>query len=664
MLRTAKKQKKNPPGKKKELGKNERVVRALCPLIDPDDIPDEEQPPDIETRMIFQCPNGNNCKAIHKPVWRRVWKRKAESGFTNPYDHLVRCYGSVEALTAAYETKVGATSAGGASSGRMESFLSPKRPPVSPTAQDCYEWILLIVLKDVPVTAVEDDTYRRFGKPKTLFSYKRLMNVIRIVTELVEEAITDDIRKCREMGGKAAIVHDGWSTSQNEHYVGLFLSFCIPTKGLKNGMPHIFWTPICVLLACSPMNHHTYGDDDSQAVIDAAIRFNATQHIEFIEHVLDYFKVSLAVVDGVLFVVCQITDNASVMKSIADLLAFPGVGCNNHKFNLDIEDFVDDNCKNLIESVRKTMVSIKTSSILKQRMKTKRDLQPIFYNDTRWYGKYLMLDRWLELRDYALEVNAELDRENYKKKCRIKINGSPEFLNRVKKYTRYFESFHKIHCAMQTQLITLRESRQNLKALLAVLDADKTEDNPLFGCNMEPTRIQDDASIVHSPDFETGVVKIQAGMQHTLTDAEKVAVRDLRKSDVQAEDQAVDADAGAVQIDPGSQSPSTVARLQEQKQMIAREAADEYVDCSFILGSVAIVERLWSLSGHILTSERTRLLPINLESLLFLKVNRRYWDEHTVQKAMDILKTRERAARAAAKAAPVAARANSDDESD
>lgn len=307
------------------------------------------------------------------------------------------------------------------------------------------------------------------------------------------------------------------------------------------------------------------------------------------------------------------------------------------------------------------MVSIKNSAKLKQRMKSKIDLQPLFYNDTRWYGKYFMLDRWLKLRECALEVNSELDDIDFKpRKCRIKIDATDVFHSRVKKYAGYFECFHKIHCELQTQMITLRESRQKLRALASVLEADKTPDNPLFGCAMVPRYIQDDAAIVSNPHFETGVVKIQALLQHTLTDAEKLAVRDLRRGE-RDEDAVQPVQDGQPAIDPGSQSPSTVARLQEERQMMVQQTADDYVDCSFILGSVAIVERLWSLSGHILRPERSRLLPINLEALLFLKINKRYWDEHLVQKALDIVMERERNARAAKKAGTVEAKQDEDE---
>lgn len=249
MLPSKKKKRKNAPGKHQSKGKKEKVVLALCREINPDEIPEEEQPDDMDDRIVFECPMGSNCSAIHREIWSRVWKRKSDAGgYSNPYSHLKNCLGGEDELLKAYDIKVNAAAVDDQpSGGTIESFLSTKRRPVSQTALDCYEWILLIVEKDVPLGVVEDETFRRSGKPQTKFSIKRVSNVIRVLTELVETLIAEDIKKCRDHGGKAAIVHDGWSTDQNEHYLGLFLSFCIPIKGYKWNAPYLLDSHNCTL---------------------------------------------------------------------------------------------------------------------------------------------------------------------------------------------------------------------------------------------------------------------------------------------------------------------------------------------------------------------------------------------------------------------------------
>ena len=59
----------------------------------------------------------------------------------------------------------------------------------------------------------------------------------------------------------------------------------------------------------------------------------------------------------------------------------------------------------------------------------------------------------------------------------------------------------------------------------------------------------------------------------------------------------------------------------------------EYEDVSYINPTSNIVERLFSVGSMILTDIRSRLLPRHFESLLFLKVNRSFWNPLLVSKA-------------------------------
>ena len=56
--------------------------------------------------------------------------------------------------------------------------------------------------------------------------------------------------------------------------------------------------------------------------------------------------------------------------------------------------------------------------------------------------------------------------------------------------------------------------------------------------------------------------------------------------------------------------------------------------CGFVLGSVAEVERVWSMAKHLLGDLRHSMSPIILEALLFLRFNERFWDAELVAKAV------------------------------
>ena len=72
---------------------------------------------------------------------------------------------------------------------------------------------------------------------------------------------------------------------------------------------------------------------------------------------------------------------------------------------------------------------------------------------------------------------------------------------------------------------------------------------------------------------------------------------------------------------------ATLRRLREREQNTAN-SDDPYVNCDFIFGSAAQVEWLWSLAKSILTNQRSSLTPHLFEALLFLKVNKRFWEDN------------------------------------
>lgn len=63
-------------------------------------------------------------------------------------------------------------------------------------------------------------------------------------------------------------------------------------------------------------------------------------------------------------------------------------------------------------------------------------------------------------------------------------------------------------------------------------------------------------------------------------------------------------------------------RLARRRKLIENDS--NYVDCSFILGSVAEVGRMWSVAGNAHSQNRTRETPQSFEALFILKYNSRF----------------------------------------
>ena len=68
-----------------------------------------------------------------------------------------------------------------------------------------------------------------------------------------------------------------------------------------------------------------------------------------------------------------------------------------------------------------------------------------------------------------------------------------------------------------------------------------------------------------------------------------------------------------------------------------------------VVGSAALVERLWSVARYILTYERSNMAPELLEAILFLYYNRDMWSLATVHRAHCALRQEKREERIAEK---------------
>ena len=82
--------------------------------------------------------------------------------------------------------------------------------------------------------------------------------------------------------------------------------------------------------------------------------------------------------------------------------------------------------------------------------------------------------------------------------------------------------------------------------------------------------------------------------------------------------------------------PSISERLAKRRKLIVKN--EQYVDCSFILGSVAEVEGVWSISKYVLSGNRRSMTPQLFEALMFLRFNTRLWDQHLVSIAISSAK--------------------------
>jgi hypothetical protein len=193
----------------------------------------------------------------------------------------------------------------------------------------------------------------------------------------------------------------------------------------------------------------------------------------------------------------------------------------SHRLNLAVKGLYEDidSPENGPEDERRPLTKI--NNLMKHlgnlnprnRLRTFTNLAPVKRNRTRWSSTYSMLKRYLRLYPFLDFTDPVLDI--------FKFQLSPQEHARTVNLVDMFKAAHEATILLQSD-----DTRQiNLLSTRVVFDALRsTYQHPAFERYLAPT-----ASIVHSPNLENAIVKIQRGDAIRLTDAEKVSALTLRK---------------------------------------------------------------------------------------------------------------------------------------
>jgi hypothetical protein len=120
-----------------------------------------------------------------------------KTGFNNPLSHLLTCCGGVEPVLEMFRRsgkKLTQVSIAG--------MLPDHAILPSVQEREILDWVNLCVLKNVPLSAVEDDVYRKVVKHENNYASKTVRQVI-----LAMVLISKDMKDA----GHGALMHDGWT---------------------------------------------------------------------------------------------------------------------------------------------------------------------------------------------------------------------------------------------------------------------------------------------------------------------------------------------------------------------------------------------------------------------------------------------------------------------
>ena len=574
--------------------------------------------------IVCYCPNPR-CVLGDPPIFYQ----KPGNGFTNAYSHMITCYGGVKNNAAGLLEKLHAEAKAAKDEGGGSILGHFKANSATAKEKSMVAWIKIIVKKSQPISIVADPLWRSFhhDTEATHISVKSIKAVLFTLTEMVEASIAAELTNAKV----GALMHDAW-TKASIHYMGVFACYNREITVTRDKKPCTELKATCTLLSVAPMAQLEPKIDEETATLEEleeaegeATSFNAKTMAQHFTTILEaFYGIILAS-----WVMCVIADNASVNRLCALILEKAVVGCSNHKFSLDVGDGIKSKATlngvfDRIHAIMVKLKSLKNAAVLRNMT----NLKPVLDIVTRWSAKFNMAIRFARLRPF-IDAIIEAEEAGESDSNLGVLSAEIQSLSmKVDKATKWLEQVNIVTKYMQTRMITLAACRTALDTL-----ADKINwyravpGHVFFGCPVVLKRSAPDSTAL-SPDlaFEKAVIKIQRNAYHSLTDAEKLAVHPLLKTSVGEEEPA----AAAAAALPGSPGLLESITQREHARASGLDEMSPYVNCDFICGSAAEVERLWSTARYILTSQRRSMSPLVFETLLFLKTNQRFWDHDDI----------------------------------
>jgi hypothetical protein len=138
-----------------------------------------------------------------------------------------------------------------------------------------------------------------------------------------------------------------------------------------------------------------------------------------------------------------------------------------------------------------------------------------------------------------------------------------------------------------------------------------------------------------SPHFISGVVKIQEKDFARMSVDEIQACKALKLPGERSNNDLL---AGARGSRTFKEIMADRGRVALKKQKLDKTSDHGgYIDCRFILGSAAEVERCWSEARYVLPNQRAGMAPEFFEAIMMLRYNSQLWDKRLVAEAKDMV---------------------------
>ena len=508
---------------------------------------------------------------------KKCGKRKTKNGgWTNLLSHLRSCIG--EDFSSVYDNACKERN-----NNHNDGGLGGYVLRLSNTEKEMFQWIELIVMKNLPVGFIDCPYVRNMSKLKPV-SAKTLRQHVIALSKVMKEKIK------AELPSKFVVVFDGW-TEGTEHFIAISASYTVvdSTTGKE--------VPVQVMLSMQPL------------LSDGIEGMTAADHLQHISTVLGLYGKQCS------DILCLAGDNCSVNQCMARTLQVPLLGCGSHKLNLAVRLWMHEE-PGLEAILSKVSHVMKKASTLKvaSKLRALTHYSAVQENAMRWSSTYQMVSRFLKIQQH---LSAIVDL--------LAIFPTHIEMDILARAHVVMKKFDEVTVMLQKENISFLRVREIFDEVL--------QDFPSF-----ESHLGSDADIVQNPVFEKAVVQISKGL--SLSEDQRTAVAVLLKAQ-QEELGASTADTEASsdntqdeeELREETYTEALERCLKRQKTMTA-DTRDIYCNLDMLPGTSVNCERQFSLAKHILTDTRKRTSAGLFEALLLLKVNRRLWNEYSVGQAM------------------------------
>ncbi|ETP47878.1 hypothetical protein F442_06281 [Phytophthora nicotianae P10297] len=263
----------------------------------------------------------------------------------------------------------------------------------------------------------------------------------------------------------------------------------------------------------------------------------------------------------------------------------------SHRLNRAVQQYLLQHEDDLA-AVQALMIKLRTLT-QSAKLHLKTELRPVIHQDTCWSSTFGMLKRYFQLLEFLDAGDDDI----------MEVLPSPASNKRHRALFKGLKDVESVAKALQGRDVDLLDVRRWFDELIALKPQFETH----FGSRAE---------IVHSPDFESGCVRVLRGRHDRLTRVEKTTLGPFAKLAVDATAESDDEDL------------SFVERLRKRRRIA--EPTMSYKQLKTVPPTYNVVERFFSVARVTFGHQRHGLLPATLEMILFLRENRGYWDSSTV----------------------------------